>query len=163
MSATGGHTSGPGNPVSSTTPQPKTTNAYVWVVPPGMTPTQGGTHDGATRGEATGAPEVSDSQMSYLTSQLELERNRVRELTQQNLELSRQVHTLEYLQNAEERSSTRSMGNITNVYFWREEHGSHETTPEEDYYRGMARGGNSVRSQEDYGPYGSLGYQDYGY
>jgi hypothetical protein len=104
MSTTGGHTSGPENPTSSMAPQPETTNAYVWVTPPGMVLTQGGTSDGTTLGEATRAPEVSDSQMSYLASQLELKRNRVWELTQQNLELSQQVHTEEYLQNAEGRT-----------------------------------------------------------
>jgi hypothetical protein len=61
MSATEGHTSGQENPASSTTPQPETTNAYVWVTPPSMVLTQGGTNDGTMLGEAARAPEVGDS------------------------------------------------------------------------------------------------------
>ncbi|KAE8100830.1 hypothetical protein FH972_018681 [Carpinus fangiana] len=101
MSATKGQTTGPKNPTSSTTLQPETTDAYVWVAPPDIVLTQGGASGGAVQGEATRTPNVSGSYVSYLASQLELEKGHVRELTQQNLELSRQVHTGEYLRSAE--------------------------------------------------------------
>jgi hypothetical protein len=126
--------------------------------------------DGATRGEAAGTLEVTDSHISYLASQLELERGRVRELTQHNLELSRQVHTREYLQNAKGRMQYQEHGQhygfggaIPDVYFRCDEYGSHEATPEEEYYRGIAREGYNARSQGDYGPYGNVGYQDCGH
>ncbi|KAB9872655.1 hypothetical protein FH972_027072 [Carpinus fangiana] len=90
MLATEGQTTGLENPTSSAALQPETTEAYVWVAPSGLVLTQGGASDGATLEETTGAPNVSDSHVSYLASQLELERGHVWELTQQNLELSRQ-------------------------------------------------------------------------
>ncbi|KAE8009757.1 hypothetical protein FH972_006175 [Carpinus fangiana] len=89
MSATEGQTTGPEDPTLSAALQPETTNAYVWATPPGIVFTQSGASDGAARGETAGTPDVSGSHVSYLASQLEMERGRVRELTQQNLELSR--------------------------------------------------------------------------
>jgi hypothetical protein len=54
-------------------------------------------------------------------------------------------------------------GAIPDVYFQCDEQGSHETTPEEEYYHNIARGGYNAGSQEDYGLYGNAGYQDYSY
>ncbi|KAE7997304.1 hypothetical protein FH972_001950 [Carpinus fangiana] len=171
MSATEGQTTGPENPTSSAALQPETTETYVWVAPFGLVLTQGGASDGATLEETTEAPNVSDLHVSYLASQLELERGRVWELTQQNLELSRQVHTEEYL-----RSTKRGMqhqeygqhygsgGVIPDVYFRHDEYMSHETTlEEEEFYHGMAREGYNAGMQGDYGPYGNMGFQDHSY
>jgi hypothetical protein len=170
MSATEGHTNGSENPTSSTAPQPETTNAYVWVAPPGTVLAKGGTSDGAILESALEPLEVGDSQMSYLTSQLELERSRVWELTQQNLELSRQVHTREHLQSTGEEMQHHQYGQhydlseaIPETYFRRGERGSHETTSEEEYYRGIAHGGYNIELQENRGLYDDAGRQDYGY
>ncbi|KAE8009086.1 hypothetical protein FH972_005540 [Carpinus fangiana] len=149
MSATEGQTTGPENPTSSMALQPETTEAYVWVAPSGIVLTQGGASDGATLEETTRAPNVSDPHVSYLASQLELERGRVRELTQQNLELSWQVHTEEYLRSAERGMQHQesglhygSDGVIPDVYFRHDEYVSHEaTSEEEEFYRGMTQGG----------------------
>ncbi|KAE8100831.1 hypothetical protein FH972_018682 [Carpinus fangiana] len=101
MSATDGQTTDPKDPTSSTALQPETINAYVWVTPPDIVFTQSGAGDRVAREDATGTHDVSGSHVSYLASQLEMERSCVRELTQKNLELSRQMHTGGYLRSIE--------------------------------------------------------------
>jgi hypothetical protein len=97
MSATGGQTSDEEHPVSSSILQPKTTNAYTWVTSFDVVFTQVGPVVGTRQGEGIKAPEANDSRASYLASQLELERGRIRELMQQNEELSHQAHIREFL------------------------------------------------------------------
>ncbi|KAE7997727.1 hypothetical protein FH972_002333 [Carpinus fangiana] len=80
MLATRGQTSGAKHPASSSTSQPETTNAYTWVTSFDATFTQAGPVVGTMQGEGVRAPEASNSQISYLTFQLELERSRIREL-----------------------------------------------------------------------------------
>ncbi|KAE8022165.1 hypothetical protein FH972_007991 [Carpinus fangiana] len=144
MLATEGQTTGTENPTSSTALQPEAPEAYIWVAPSSMVLTQGGANDGTVLEETTGAPNASDPHISYLASQLELERGHVRELTQQNLELSRQVHTEEYLRSADREVQHQEYGPyygsgeaIPDVYFRHDEYVSHEATPEGgEFYRG---------------------------
>ena len=81
MSATGGQTSGAKHPASLLVPQLETTNAYTWVTSFDVVFTQVEPIVGAMLGEGVRASGASNSQISYLTSQLELERSRVQELT----------------------------------------------------------------------------------
>ncbi|KAE8099749.1 hypothetical protein FH972_017705 [Carpinus fangiana] len=119
-----------------------------------MVLTQGGASDGTVLKETTGAPNASDPHISYLASQLELERDRVRELTQQNLELSRQVHTEEYLRSADREVQHReygpyydSGGAIPDVYFRHGEYVSHEATPSgEEFHRNTIHGGYNAEA-----------------
>jgi hypothetical protein len=97
MSATRGQTSDTEHLTSSLVPQLETTNAYTWVTPSYAVFTQTGPVVGARKGEDVIILEASDSQASYLASQLEMERRHVRELMQQNEELSHQAHTRKFL------------------------------------------------------------------
>ncbi|KAB8408218.1 hypothetical protein FH972_024830 [Carpinus fangiana] len=140
MSATEGQTIGPENPTSSAALQPETTEAYVWVAPSGLVLTQGGASDGATLEETIAAPNVIDSHVSYLASQLELER-------------APGLWTALWFR----RSNT---GRILQ----HDEYMSHKTTSEEEeFYHGMARWGYNAGMHGDYGSYGNMGFQDHSY
>jgi hypothetical protein len=80
MSATRGQMSNTEHPTPSTIPQPETTNSYIWVTSSDAVFTQARPVVGLGQGEGIRIPEASDSQASYLASQLELERGCVQEL-----------------------------------------------------------------------------------